>query len=237
MEKEGQSQKLNFLDVTIINTGAGKYEFKIHRKNAITNVQIKPHSFFNPSLIRGIFKGFVSSLYLNSIINENKHQTPNTENKDSNIVKLLRIQIIGPKIRKELQKTGCKVIFTSATKLKNILCNNKSKLLSNSYSGVYELSCDCGGKYIGETKKRVLIRSIEHQEDSMTGKWEASSATEHSKNCHGRFNWLHPKTLAKLPNIHERKIRESLEINNLETKAEYDKSIKVLNRDRKKCFL
>ena len=44
MEKEDQSCKLNFLDVTIINTGAGKYEFKIHRKIAITNVQIKPHS-------------------------------------------------------------------------------------------------------------------------------------------------------------------------------------------------
>ena len=41
-----------------------------------------------------------------------------------------------------------------------------------------------------------------------------------------------PKTLAKLPNIRKRKIRESLEINNLERKAEYDKSIKVLNRDR-----
>ena len=184
MEKEDQSQKLNFLDVTIINTGAGKYEFKIHRKNAITNVQIKPHSFDNPSLTRGIFEGFVSRAkrlcsgkyfdeeliflvdmfvenghdrnYLNSIINENKHQAPNTENKDSNIVKLPWIPIIGPKIRKELQMTGCKVIFTSATKLKTILCNNKSKLLPNSYPGVYELSCDCGGKYIGETKKRVL---------------------------------------------------------------------------------
>ena len=260
MEKEDQSQKLNFLDVTIINTGAGKIEFKIHRKNAITNVQIKPHSFVNSSLIRDIFKGFVSRAkrlcsgkyldedlnflvdmfvenghgqnYLNSIINENKHQAPNTENKDSNIVQLPWIPLIGPKIRKELQKTGCKVIFTSATKLKNILCNNKSKLLLNSYPGVYELSCDCGGKYIGETKKRVLTRSIEHQEDIMTGKWEVSGTTEHSKDCHGRFNWLHPKTLAKLSIIHKRKIRESLEINNLETKAEYDKSIKVLNRDR-----
>ena len=216
MEKEDQSQKLNFLDVTIINTGAGKYEFKIHRKNAITNVQIKPHSFVNPSLIRGIFKGFVSRAkrlcsgkyldeelhflvdmfaenghdgnYLNSIINENKHQGPNTENKDSNIVKLPWIPIMGPRIRKELQKTGCKVIFTSATKLKNTLCNNKSKLLPNSYPGVYELSCECGWRYIGETKKRVLTRSIEHQEDSMTGKWEASGATEHSRDCHGRFN-------------------------------------------------
>ena len=81
-------------------------------------------------------------------------------------------------------------------------------------------------------KKSVLTRSIEHQENSMAGKWEASGATEHSKDCHEQFNWLHPKTLAKLSNIHEREIRESLDINNLETKAEYDKSIKVLNRDR-----
>ena len=74
----------------------------------------------------------------------------------------------------------------------------------------------------------MLIRSIEHQEDSMVGKWEASG--EHSKDCHERFNWLDPKTLAKLSNIHEGKIRESLEINNLQTKAEYDKSFKELNR-------
>ena len=59
MEKEDQSRKLNFLDVTFINTGAWKNEFKIHRKNAITNVQIKPHSLVNPALIRDIFKGFV----------------------------------------------------------------------------------------------------------------------------------------------------------------------------------
>ena len=89
-----------------------------------------------------------------------------------------------------------------------------------------------GENTIGETKKRVLTCSIEHQEDSMAGKWEASGATKHYKYCHGRFNWLHPKMLTKLSNIHERKIMESLEINNLETKAEYDKSIKVLNRDR-----
>ena len=124
------------------------------------------------------------------------------------------------------------MIFTSAAKLKNILCNNKSKLLPNSYPGVYELSCNCeGGNTLERQKKRVLTRSIEHQEDNMAGKWEASGATEHCKDCHGRFNWLHPKTLAKLSNIRERKIRELLEINNLETKAEYDKSIKVLNRD------
>ena len=37
----------------------------------------------------------------------------------------------------------------------------------------------------------------------------------------------HPKTIAKLSDIHKRKIRESLEISNLQTKAEYEKSISV----------
>ena len=161
MEKEDQSRKVNFLDVTIISTGAGKYEFKTHRKNAVTNVQIKLYSYVNPALIRGIFKGLVSRAkklcsekysdeelnflvdmfvenghdqnYLFSIFRENKSQVPKTENTDSNIIKLPWIPIIGPKIRKELRNTGCKVIFISAAKLKNILCNNKSKLLPNSY--------------------------------------------------------------------------------------------------------
>ena len=66
----------------------------------------------------------------------------------------------------------------------------------------------------------------------MARKWEELDATEHSKDCHGWLYWLHPKALAKLSSIHKRKIKESLEINNLETKAEYDKSIKVLNKDR-----
>ena len=77
----------------------------------------------------------------------------------------------------------------------------------------------------------MLTRSIEQQEDSVAGEWETSGATEHSKDCHLRFNWLYSKALGKLSNIHEGNIRELLEINNLETKAAYDKSIKVLNRD------
>ena len=55
------SVKKVFLDIAIINTDAGKCEFKVHPKNAVTNIQIKPHFFVNPSLIKSIFEGFVSS--------------------------------------------------------------------------------------------------------------------------------------------------------------------------------
>ena len=56
--------------------------------------------------------------HLYSIIRENKHQAPKSENTDRSIVKPPWIPIIGPKIRKELRKIGCSVIFRSATKLK-----------------------------------------------------------------------------------------------------------------------
>ena len=79
-----------------------------------------------------------------------------------------------------------------------------------------------GKNTLKKQKKRVLTLSVEHREDSY----------EYSKNFHGKFNWLLPKVLATLPNIQKLKIRESLQKNNLETKAEYKKSIKVLSKDR-----
>ena len=47
----------------------------------------------------------------------------------------------------------------------------------------------------------------------MSGKWESYGATEHTKECHGQFDWLHPKTVRISPYMYERKIRETLEIN------------------------
>ena len=162
----------------------------------------------------------------------NNHDRERKKEEDKPIVKMPWIPKIGPKIRKEMKNIGYKTIFTSSNNLKNILCNNKSKLIPNSFPGVYQLKCSCESIYIGETKKRVLTRCIEHQTDSMSGKWESSGATEHTKSCHGLFDWLHPETLSVNPNYHERKIRESLEINYAETKYEIYKQNPILNRDR-----
>ena len=42
---------------------------------------------------------------------------------------------------------------------------------------------------------------------SMSGKWESSGATEHTKECHGQFDQLHPKTVPTSPYMYKRKIR------------------------------
>ena len=81
-------------------------------------------------------------------------------------------------------------------------------------------------------KKCLFTQSVENQHDSMTGKWESSDATEHTKSCHGQCDWLHPRTLARLINLKQRKICEFLEISKFEVRTKFDDdTIKVLNRD------
>ena len=123
--------------------------------------------------------------------------------------------------------TQIKTIFTSGSNLKLLLCQNKTKLLHNSYLGVYKLQCTCNSVYFGETKKKILTMTIEHQQDSFKGKWNNSGATEHSLTCHRQLNWIHPKTIARENDYRKRKIREALEIK----KAKYNKKIKFLNKD------
>ena len=47
--------------------------------------------------------------------------------------------------------------------------------------------------YLGETKNEILSVVLEHQ----TKKWDNSGVAEHTLSCHGQFNWIHPKTIAK----------------------------------------
>ena len=115
--------------------------------------------------------------------NHKKNHKNNTENRDyKNLKKLPWISNISPKIKLEFKKVGKDIAFTSGKNLQQILCQkNKQKLLPNSQPGVYQLDCTCNRKCIGESRKRVLTRCIEHQWNSMSGKWQSSGATEHTK--------------------------------------------------------
>ena len=79
------------------------------------------------------------------------------------------------------------------------------------------------------SEKRVLTGCTEHQLDSMNGKWESFGATEHTKECHGQFDWLHSKTVRISPYMYVRKIREAFETNKLKTINEKNKTFTVLN--------
>ncbi|XP_065664533.1 uncharacterized protein LOC136086181 [Hydra vulgaris] len=145
-------------------------------------------------------------------------------------VKLPWLPKIGQKLRKELKPYRVRIIFTTPPTLKNILYN-KSKLIPNSNTGVCKLTCSCGSIYIGETKKNILTRCIEHQKKFLKGKWDASGATKHGRECNGLFDWSNPKTLAIKSEYDERYIRESLEIDYASTYQEIKHASILLNCD------
>ena len=59
VEIEDHKHLLNFLDINIKNTTNRKYEFKVHQKDAITNIHVKPNSCIDPSITKSVFKGFL----------------------------------------------------------------------------------------------------------------------------------------------------------------------------------
>ena len=60
VEFEDHKHSLNVLDIYITNnTTNRKLEFKVHRKDAITNIHIKPNSCIDPSITKSVFKGFL----------------------------------------------------------------------------------------------------------------------------------------------------------------------------------
>ena len=58
IEDENQEKCLNFLDIKIKNYNE-RYEFDVHRKPALTHIQIKPHSCVPSDTITSISKGFL----------------------------------------------------------------------------------------------------------------------------------------------------------------------------------
>ena len=114
------------------------YEFKIHRKNAITNVQVKPHSGHDPKTLKGIFTGFLHRAYtvckgqqqkeevefLLTCFEENGYdrsfeqkraanQPPITDDEPNKIVTLPWIPGLSPKLRKTFRKHSYKAFFKS----------------------------------------------------------------------------------------------------------------------------
>ena len=58
-EYENSDKELSFLDTSIINNNKGRYSFRLFRKDAITNIQIKPNSCHDKKTKIGVFKGYV----------------------------------------------------------------------------------------------------------------------------------------------------------------------------------
>ena len=258
VEYENKDKELNYLEIKTINNKQGNYDFKVYRKDAITNIQIKPESCHDDKVKRGVFKGFIlraknicSEKYLKQEIDfikqifiengydeadlqkmiqetERKRSTKKNDS-DGRYTSLPWIPGLSQKLQKVFKNAGCKVSFKSPRNLESILTSrNKPKLPPNSQPGVYFVPTGCGSGYTGESKKQIRTRNLEHEKAVFKGDTKNDAIAEHKDSCDCQMDWEAVKTLAVEPIWFKRKVREALEIRRLKTGPEETKG---LNRD------
>ena len=174
----------------------------LHRAHSVCSEKyIKEEKFLIDTFVEnGHNKQLLKNLVIkyNKKNNKSNHENNTANRAYKNLEMLPWIPNISPKIKRDFKKMGKDIAFTSGKNLQQILCQkNKPKLSPNSQPGANQLDCSCNGKYIGKSKKRVLTGCIEHHQDCMSGKWESSWATEHTKECHGQYAFHHTCTKGK----------------------------------------
>ena len=255
--EEGKSE-LNYLEVTTINNKRGKYDFKVFRKEAITNIQIKPESCHSDKIKEGVFKGFIlrakaicSKEYLNQEIDfikqifvENGYdevkldeliketevkKTKAKDTKEKRYTSLPWIPGLSQKLKKAFKRADCTISFKSPRNLESILTSkNKPEMPPNSQPGVYFVPTGCQRGYTGETKKQISTRNKEHEKAIFKGDTKNDALAGHQNICDCEIDLSKTKTIAVEPIWFRRKVREALEIRRLQTGPEEERG---LNRD------
>ena len=150
IEFENNQKQLNFLDTTITNNGTNYNDFKIFRKPAITNVQIKSNSNMAPNVSVSFFKGFLSRAYkiclernideeiqfLIDVFTENAYERKTLEKITKNYLNKLENPSLNNKgtsedINKVVKLPWIPIIGPklSCYNRNKLLCRNKTKLL------------------------------------------------------------------------------------------------------------
>ena len=128
---------------------------------------------------------------------------------------------ISHQIKRSLSKAGINTTFTSAPKLKDILCNkNKTQPPKELKKGIYKYTCTCSDKstYIGQTGRSCEIRWQEHAKAVEKEKWQHSGISQHYQHCQHKFDMNNFNTVHNMQGknksrlAYDMRIREALEI-------------------------
>ena len=105
------------------------------------------------------------------------------------------------------------IVGHSSKTLKKSLVNVKDRIPKAKQKGtIYEMQCECGEIYIGETGRPKDVRLNEHAKDIEHGRVQKSAPARHTRQCGRNMHPMEGKTLACESNWKKRIVREAIEI-------------------------
>nr|XP_012137516.1 PREDICTED: uncharacterized protein LOC105662086 [Megachile rotundata] len=139
-----------------------------------------------------------------------KHTT-DTHDKEHATTFLPYIQGTTDRIGRILRKHNIRTVFTTHTKIGQLLTSPKDPQPQLSTPGVYKIPCSCDQVYIGETGRSVYTRRKEHERCARLG-YIQSAVAEHQITTGHKILFDKTEVLAKTSAYLPRKHREAIEI-------------------------
>jgi len=100
--------------------------------------------------------------------------------------------------------------FKPETTVRKLLTKTKPKNPTNdSRNCVYEIPCECGRKYIGETCRTLQTRVREHKACVKKGETEKSRLADHAWSEQHHIQWDKARVIHKEEGFKKRKLKEA----------------------------
>ena len=144
---------------------------------------------------------------------QRKQPLPKDEKVDGPLLILPYQKGTSENIRRVAKTFNIKTAFTSKQTLRSLLCKTKPGQGQNDKKNcIYQIPCECGDSYIGETKRPLEVRVQEHQKFTRMGETSRSGLAEHAWTNGHNIHWSEAKILHKEENWRKRKFKEAVYI-------------------------
>lgn len=238
--EEEQDGTLPFLDVLVKREPTGKLTHTVFRKSTHTDRYLKADSHHHPAHLSSVPRALINralrlcdAQFLESelthirkvlesngyswrqsfrLVNTNGKQRPQNVERVPAFLPYVRgvTDQIGHLLRR---RYSIKTVFRPLTQIRKLLRSPKDRDPLSS-PGVYEIPCDCGKSYIGETGRNINTRLAEHIRSVRKMDCNSSAVAEHAHSSDTshfiRFDKV--KVLAREKNFVSRKLAEAIEI-------------------------
>ena len=94
---------------------------------------------------------------------------------------------ISDKVKRIFNNNSINISYKTSNFTQNIVKNRDQKIENMSSSGIYQLECECGARYIGKTMRKFKERYREHRHSFIYNNPERSNFTAHLLFIHTRM--------------------------------------------------
>ena len=121
------------------------------------------------------------------------------------------VSTVSGKISRILKRHGIESFFRPCTKLRDQLVRAKDPC-GLATPGIYQIPCECGEVYLGETGRTIATRIKEHRRHFRLCQPEKSAVAEHGIHQNHAIHWEDVKIISREKKYWERITKEAIEI-------------------------